>query len=271
MRSLAAVSLCALSLLLSGCFSDKTVMKVNADGSGTITVTTQMKTAALKQMKEMAKAFGGDNAKEPELFSEKEAKEKAAKMGEGVELVSCEPIKNSDAEGLKATYSFKDISKLKISEISEPPGGGGPGAPKGKAGPPLTFKFAKQANGNSLITILTPPLDTKTDANPGAAPAGGDIPDEQLGMMKEMIGGLKVSIQLEVAGKLVKTNSSHVEGSTVTLMEMDFDKIIADLPKFKKLVASQPKSPEEAKALLKGFPGVKMNLEPETTIEFSGK
>ena len=39
----------------------------------------------------------------------------------------------------------------------------------------------------------------------------------------------------------------------------------------KKLAAAQPKTPEEAKGLLKDFPGVKFNFEPETTIEFSGK
>jgi hypothetical protein len=272
MRSMTAAVLCALPLFLGGCITDVTVMKVNPDGSGTITVTTQMKASAIKQMKEMAKAFGGDNAKEPELFTEKEAKEKVAKMGEGVTFVSSEPVKTADAEGIKAVYAFKDINKLRISEMPDPPGAGAPGTPKPevKRSAPLLFKLTKQANGNSLLTIVNPPCELKPDGAPGGAPPDGDIPEEQLGMMKEMMGGLKVSIQLEVAG-LVKTNSKHVEGSKITLMEMDFDKIIADLGKFKKLAAAQPKTPDEAKALLKDFPGVKMNLEPETTIEFSGK
>jgi hypothetical protein len=274
MRSLAAASFCALSLFLAGCFQDKTMMKVNADGSGTIVVTTQMKAAALQQMKEMAKAFGGDNAKEPEIFTEKEARDRAAKMGEGIEFVSFEPIKAKDAEGMKASYSFKDIRKLKINEMMEPPGGGGPGGglkAQGKKSPPVTFKLDKLANGNNLLTIITPPFETKPDNNPSPAlPNGGDLPDEQLAMMKEMMGGLLVSIQVEVPG-LVKTSSKHVEGSKVTILEMDFDKFLGDPARIKKLIASQPKSPEEAKVLLKDFPGVKMNLEPETTIEFSGK
>jgi hypothetical protein len=270
MRSLAAASLCALSLFLAGCFSDKTAIKLNADGSGTITVTTQMKSSAIEQMKQMAKAFGGENAKEPELFTEKEAKEKAAKMGEGIEFVSYEPIKTKDAEGMKASYSFKDVRKLKINEMSEPPGGGGPGMKaQAKKSTPMTFKLDKLPNGNSLLTINNPGCEQKPDANP---PAGlpNELPDEQLAMMKEMMGGLLVSIQLEVPG-LVKTNSKWVEGSKVTMMEMDFDKFLGDSAKLKKLVAAQPKSPEEAKALLKDFPGVKMTVEPETTIEFTGK
>ena len=270
MRHVAGATLLSLGLLLAGCFSDNTVMKLKADGSGTIVVTTQMKASAIQQIKDMAKSFGGDNAKEPEFFTEKEAKEKVAKMGDGVEFVSFEPIKTKEAEGQKVTYAFKDITKLKLNEMSDPPGGGGPGM-KAKKSEPITFKFARQANGNSLLTVVNPKMDlAKPGDTPDAPAAPRDVPDEQLAMMKEMMGGLKVSIQVEVAGKLVKTNSPHVAGSTVTLMEMDFDKIMTDAAKLKKLVAAQPKTPEEAKALMKDFPGVKVNLEPETTIEFSG-
>ena len=274
MRSLAAAALCALSLFLAGCFTDKTMMKVNPDGSGAIVVTTQMKASAIQQVKEMAKAFGGDNAKEPEMFTEKEARDRAAKMGEGIEFVSFEPLKTKDAEGMKATYSFKDIRKLKINEMMEPPGGGGPGGglkAQAKKSPPVTFKLDKLPNGNSLLTIINPPFEMKPDSNPPPAlPNGGDLPDEQLAMMKEMMGGLLVSIQIEAPG-LVKTSSKHVEGSKVTILEMDFDKFLGDAAKLKKLIAAQPKTPEEAKILLKDFPGVKMTLEPETTIEFSGQ
>ncbi len=271
MRSLAAASLCALSLFLTGCFSDKTAIKVNADGSGTLVITTQMKASAIEQMKQMAKAFGGENAKEPELFTEKEAKEKAAKMGEGIEFVSYEPIKTKDAEGMKASYSFKDIRKLKINEMTEPPGGGAPGMKaQVKKSTPVTFKLDKLPNGNNLLTIFNPPCDLKPDQNPPPGLPNGELPEEQLAMMKEMMGGLLVSIQLEVVG-LVKTNSKWAEGSKITILEMDFDKFLSDPAKLKKLVAAQPKSNEEAKLLMKDFPGVKMTLEPETTIEFTGK
>jgi hypothetical protein len=272
-----ALALLAATLGLAGCFSDKTAMKVNADGSGTITVTTKMKAEAVKQMKEMAKSFGGENAKEPELFSEKEAREKVSKMGEGVEFVSYEPIKDKDSEGQKVTYSFKDVTKLKLKETSGPPGGENQGfKAEAQSEDPMTFKFAKQANGHCLLTVVTPQKKLKPDgapeapAAPGAAP-GGEVPEEQLAMMKQMFAGLRITIELEVAGTLVKTNSPHVNGSTVTILDIDFEKMMTDMGKFKKLFATQPKSLEEAKAMIKDFPGVKVNLEPETTIEFAGK
>ena len=271
-----ALGLALAALFLGGCFQNRTGMKVNADGSGTIVITSKMKATAIKQMKEMAKSFGGDNAKEPELFSEKQAREKAPKMGEGVEFVSYEPVKEKDFEGEKVTYAFKDLSKVKLNEMAEPPSDPASGlksqSPKGD---PITFKFGKQANGNSLITVVNPKREMKPEAAPDApppgAPPGGEMPEEQLAMMKEMMGGLRITIELEVAGTLVKTNSPHVNCSTVTLLDMDFDKVLGDMAKFKKFAAKPPQSAEEAKAMLKDFPGVKINLEPETTIEFSGK
>ncbi len=271
-----ALGLAAAALFLGGCFQNRTAMKVNADGSGTVVITSKMKSSAVQQMKEMAKSFGGDNAKEPELFAEKQAREKAAKMGEGVEFVSHEPLKDKDFEGEKVTYSFKDITKLKLNEMAEPPGDPSGGLKAGASkGDPLTFKFSKQAGGNCLITVVNPKRELKPggapDAPPPGLPPGGEIPEEQIAMMKEVFGSLRVTIDLEVAGTLVKTSSPHVNGSTVTLLDIDFGKIMTDMAKFKKIAQKPPQSMEEAKALLKDFPGVKINFEPETTIEFSGK
>lgn len=268
MRRLALLAALPAALLLSGCLKDNRVVKLNADGSGTITSTTLMKTASLEKMREMAKAFGGAEGKQPDLFSEEQAKAAAAKMGEGVEFVSCEKLKTAEEEGLKAVYSFKDITKLKVSDEPNAPETGMPGAPRGEKKSPITFKFAKQANGNSLLTIVNP------DAGEFKKPVKGEAPedqgDAQLGMMKEIFGGFKISIQLEVAGKIVKTNTPHVNGSTVTIVEMDFDKMFADTERIKKLTKAQPQSLDEAKALLKDFPGVKVCMEPEVTVEFSG-
>jgi len=275
MRLIATLGLLCPFLALGGCMKETQAIKLNADGSGTITVTSLMKTAALKQMMEMAKAFGGDE-KQADLFSEEQAKAKAAKMGEGVELVSSEKIKTAEEEGAKCVYSFKDITKLKISDQPDQPGAGAPGAPRPPRKDPLTFKFARQGNGNLLLTVVNPPGKEPKELvkKEGDDPALGkdSEPDEaQLGMMKEMFGGFKISIQLEVAGKIVKTNSPHVNGSTVTLLEMDFDKMLGDMSKLKKIAQAQPKSLEDAKALMKDFPGMKIHVDPEITVEFTEK
>ena len=270
MRPTALLALLAASALLAGCLKETQVVKLNADGSGTVTVTSIMKTAAVEKMREMAKAFGGAEGKTNDPFSEDQARKRAEKMGEGVEFVSCEKIKTADEEGLKSVYSFKDITKLKVSDQPETPQPGGPGAGAGPKKEPITFKFAKQASGNLLLTIVNPVgKDMKEPGGKEEKDEKEDVNDAQLGMMKEFLGGLKISVQLQVAGKIVKTNTPHVDGSTVTIIEMDFDKMLADSEKFKKLAKASPKSLDDAKALVKDFPGVKVCVDPEITVEFT--
>jgi hypothetical protein len=71
---------------------------------------------------------------------------------------------------------------------------------------------------------------------------------------------------VDVLGTIVKTNSPHVQGSRVTLLEMDFKELLANEALLAKV--GQPSSIEEAKTLLAGVKGFKVNLDREVTIEF---
>jgi hypothetical protein len=60
-----------------------------------------------------------------------------------------------------------------------------------------------------------------------------------------------------------------VDGGTVTLLSMDFDTILADPTMAERL--NKVTNLSDTKALLRDFKGVKINLEPQVTIEFTGK
>jgi hypothetical protein len=81
-----------------------------------------------------------------------------------------------------------------------------------------------------------------------------------------MLDGLRIEIALEVAGAIVKTNSPYVQGSKVTLLEMDFAELITNDAVLGKL--ANPESIEDAKQMLKGVKGVKVNLDREVMVEF---
>lgn len=272
----------AFCVLLAGCLKDQRTIKLNPDGSGTITVTSTMKAAALEQIRGMARAFGTPEGKTDDLFSEEQVRKKASQMGEGVELVSLEKVKTEAEEGIKAVYSFKDITKLKLSDEPEAPGTPGmiqgvPGIPRPAKKDPITFRYVRTPGGNSVLTVVSP-VDKeiqetlKKEEKEGEGKEGKEEEEEatdaQLAAMKEFIGGFRISIQIEIPGKIVKTNTPHVVGSTVTLLEMDLDRMFGDLAKLKKLAKANPKSVEEAKKLVGDFPGVKVCPEPEITIEF---
>jgi hypothetical protein len=86
--------------------------------------------------------------------------------------------------------------------------------------------------------------------------------------MKTMLKGLKMTTVLEVAGPIVKTNGLNVEGSRITLLDLDFDQIAADEATFKKFSAMSDDPKNVDPAMLKGLKGIKVQTAPEVTVEF---
>ena len=58
-------------------------------------------------------------------------------------------------------------------------------------------------------------------------------------------------------------------GQRVTLLEVDLDRVLGDDAFLARLQAA--KTPDEVRAVLKDAAGLKINLDPEITIEFSGQ
>ena len=88
-------------------------------------------------------------------------------------------------------------------------------------------------------------------------------------MLKPMFAGAHLSIVIEPAGALVRTSSPYVDGQRVTLVDVNVDSLLGDDTLVPRLQAAR--TPEETKAILKSVPGLKVNLDPEITVEFEGQ
>ena len=267
------LSLILIPTLVS-CIEESKVIKLKRDGSGTIVVTTTInagKIAMIRQMTgEMGQSFGGqEQQKEPWFLIEQGEKNKASEYGK-VTFVSAEKIKTAEVEGIKATYAFADITEVKS--------GLKPAGPKPQMGDPqqkvppeeIFFRFATNRDGTAVLTVFTPEQsperpEKKEEKKTKNKQAGND----ELEMLKEMLGGFKSSVSIEVEGKIVKTNGAYVDGSKVTLFEIDFDQLLSNPEKLNELMAVSPAVPlETAKKILKDVTGAKVHLESELTIEF---
>ena len=279
--------ICSLAILAtlfgatSGCITSDTLIKVNPDGSGVVVQKTLMSTEMISQLTAMMQGMSQQltgtegtqkDPKIPELFSEKDARSKAAKMGEGVSFVSSHKIKVESMEGLETTYAFTDITKLKLSEKPETPSMPGLRASPGN-GEETTFKFSLLPNGHSVLTAVFPQHTAKKSASerpseqsdkPTQSPTA-----EQLEQAKKLFAGFRIAMAVEVQGNLVKTNSVYQEGSKVTLLEMDFSELLSNETLMQQAAAIKGQNLEEAKELLKGLKGFKINLDQEVMIEFS--
>ena len=257
-------------IFASGCITAITTIKLQPDGSGTIEQSMAMKAAMAEQLAAMSAGMGGGAAKpgesaEPELFSEKEMREAATKYGEGVTFVSSRPIKTDDLVGRVAIYKFADISKVRINQKPPSPGKGTTGAPT--PAEDVHFTFARRLGGTSLVTVVFPEHTFDKSKKPGEKTTEAQKPDPaQLEMAKKFLDGLHIEIALDVAGSIVKTNSPYVDGSRVTLLELDFSQLMSNEKVLSEL--TQPGSIEEAKQMLAGMKGVKVNLDKDVSVEF---
>jgi len=268
MRSLRVLLAIVTAVTLTGCINATTLIKLNADGSGTVEQTTLMNMAAIKGMMPGAeKQMGGAVVNKADL------ERTAARMGKGVRLVSAEPAKGANGfEGSKAIFAFDDINQVQVNT-----GPSMSGSTNGRMGSepsnddPVRFTLTR-AGGTSTLTIafIDKPA-TGVSVQTGDKP--GDMPDLTnpmlMGMLKSMFAGFTLNIGLEVAGTIVKTNAEYVDGSRLTLLEMDMDSLLADEAKLKALqgkIGAEP-SLSAIKPYLKDIKGIKIDG-PTINVQF---
>ena len=97
------------------------------------------------------------------------------------------------------------------------------------------------------------------------------VPEQEEGMLKMFkmfFKDMRIDVSVEVNGKIVKSDATHVEGSKITLMEMDFSKIVENEGAFKKLALSKTESLEETKQVIASLPGIKVELKDRVEVQF---
>jgi hypothetical protein len=262
-RALAAVAI----LPLAGCFQSSTVIRVKADGSGTIEQRTLVTDAALDQLRAFAILGGGAAANAVDPTSEAQARSMAASIGPGVTYLSSTPVKINKAQGRDSIYAFTDIAQLRISEQPPVPGGVSLRAQGlNTDSEPITFAVTRQPDGNVLLRIMVPRpsvLPIPTGAN--GAPMPPSL--EQIEMVKQVLAGARLTVAIEPEGRLVQTSSAFVDGNRVTLIDVDIDQAASDPDLVRKL--QSPRTFEEAKAAINSVSGFKITLDPEISITFT--
>jgi hypothetical protein len=256
------------ALVLGGCLQVHTVVTVNQDGSGTVKETLIFG----RQLALMMRAFErmGDDEKKTEVFDEEKLRKEAVLKGEGVTYVSGKAITSRDGEGYEAVYAFKDISKL---QLNQNPGGKfsgmgmmGTTSDSGDKKEILTFAFTRGTPATLVINMPERTLkepDAKQDPEPT-----DDEEDTDTEMARMMLGDLRISTVVEVVGSIVETNASFRTGSRVTLVEIDFDKLLDDKEFLREARRLENVSKEEARRLMEKHSGLKFELNDRVRVRF---
>ena len=279
------VLLAPLVLALAGCITSETLIKLKADGSGTLEQVMLVNVRALEEVPGMMAGLLGGKASSPssskktagsaplEMFDENKVRSDVEKFGTGVRFVSAEKLTRGAMEGGRVIYAFNDINTLTIDQ-ELPTGALGGGAQGAAESDPLMFRLTRLPNGRSVVTVrFDEPIGGPKPPKGTPAPkmAKGDMPDGVEEMMETMLDGFRVAIDIEVDGAIAATSSPFVEGSRVTVLEMDLGRLVKDPGGMKALERLTPgASVSEMIPVLKDVRGIRVNASP-LTIEFTGR
>jgi hypothetical protein len=284
------VGLLILLLILTGCLQVNTLVKIKPDGSGTIEETFLISKEFVQLIKEMteqmmsglAEPEGDQSAQKStekqtetffDIFDENKLKKEAIKKGEGVTYTSGKKVITDKFEGYKAIYSFTNINKLKINQnpsesIPSDPSGNDNESKKKKE--LVTFHLKKGNPSTLMVRLPAGKGDDKpiSSEEPETVKTDNQQSEMMMTQMKKMFEGMKITMAIEIQGSIVETNATHRKDSRITMMELDFGKLLQMPEKLKQFGQLKPESLEDAKQLMKNLPGIKVELNKEITIKF---
>ena len=259
-----------LTLLFAGCLQVETTLKVNKDGSGTINEKVLFSKTFVNMMKDFAQAFQDSaSTEEFSMFSEDEIVADAKNYGKNVEYVTHELIDTDNWQGYQAVYSFDDITKVQISPDPDSKVDIGDEAAENEQEEEYYFfKFVKGDTPQLIIDRPEIELSGEIDESSDSEESEQNDEEGEEEFLKVM-EGMKIDIAVEVDGDIVYTNATYVQGSKVTLFQMDLSEMMKNKEGFKDFKKNEPKNIEEMKKYLEKLQGLKIEVEKPITIKFN--
>jgi hypothetical protein len=259
------------TLVVAGCMEIETVVRVNADGSGTITERLVMSNEIVELMKEMA-----PEGQPAELYNEQELRDAASGYGEGVTFVSVKDVETEFGKGHETSYAFTDINKIRVGQDPGEimPGGGGM---EGEAEEGDFTTFTMQPGYPAQLVIHWPvdqnePETVETTEEVSVEEtAAEESPEQQeaaMEMMKMAFKDMRMSMHVEVAGEVIDSNATHLNGNRVTLIEIAFAEFLDSEEAMTAMASNSDQSVADMKEMMRLIPGLKMEIEPEVSILF---
>ncbi|MCP4044015.1 MAG: hypothetical protein GY731_19000, partial [Gammaproteobacteria bacterium] len=277
MKKIHLISLFLMSLLITACIDIQTLVQVKRDGSGTVEERMLMSGMVGDLAAQMQKQLG-DNSGPGQLYSEADLRQRAGKMGEGVRLLSVDELRDGKRKGYHAIFAFDDITKVTVNQNPAEKIPSQPGmniTPRTDKKEFVTFGFTPGPTSELTIrtTMDSPVSDQGKGSQQQSKPEGStqnlSNPMAQE-MMKQFFQDMRIALAVEVEGSILETNATYREGSRITLMELDFGKLLGDMDKFQQFTQQNPESITDAMHLMQSMEGIKAELEPNIRIRFGG-
>jgi hypothetical protein len=106
-------------------------------------------------------------------------------------------------------------------------------------------------------------------SNDGAA--AEPSPEQQeaaMEMMKMAFRDMRMAMHVEVAGQVVGSNATHLDGNRVTLVEIAFADFLENDEALRSFAANESQNVADVKKLMALLPGLRLEIEPEVSVLF---
>ncbi len=275
-RNLTLTLLLGLALVSTGCLRSSSTVTVHRNGSATITDSMLFAPRFLAMMSSLGEMGDSTESSGLTLWSDSTLRADAADFGPTVSLKEWKEIEVDGLKGYVAVYQAPQVADIVLD--------GNRGANKVQTGEddPSTDNAEKSdpwrmTYENGILTIVNPPDSATADAMV-AEPVQEQTSDEErrqtLDMMAGFLRGMRISVRVVVDGPISQTNATYANASTVTLLYMDFDKLVDvwenDPATFKDFESMQEGNAETLGQLLKAYPPGSLMIEtqPVVTVRF---
>jgi hypothetical protein len=181
--------------------------------------------------------------KQDELAGEAEAM--------GAKLVEAEAIEEENMSGYRARYEFSNINDLRLNQN---PGETMPDQVQGEETTEF-IEFDLKKGNRPILTIQFPETEAETE---GDARSQQQSPSSQdIQTIKRFYQDMQISMKITFPDGIRRTNSSYRQGNTITLMEIDFGKIIENEEVFSEIMNENIESLEALKRYVERVEGLK--------------
>lgn len=258
-------SFLGMLLMLSGCLDVSTVVRVRPDGSGTVTERMLMSREAFSEMKPV----GGKDDNVPDKV---QLEKKSLEMGEGVTFVDVHHVETKSHEGYESVYAFRDINLLRISRNpdTQAPSDSSSSAAASviKNRQYVTFAFTRGDPSKLRILMDREPEQKTQQASPAAAQSSAPAQQKMIAnFMKQFFKGMRIRLAVVVDGTLVSTNAAHRTGKRITLVDVDFDRLIAHPKQFAAFnAAGSGSSTKQMQRIMKNIAGIRVESRNEVDV-----
>ncbi len=278
----------AIVPLLSSCWQIETILRIHPNGSGEIIETVMfshtflelmqgMKNMGMKKLSENEDATSEKPVSIEDMLNEMidmdEIKNKENSYGGNVSLTGVEKIKNDTFAGYRASYKFNDINSIQVLPETKPSTKNKTPGVKEESESNIkkeTIKFKFQKKNPAILTVIMPdkePEKEHQDENPDAT-EDTDTKENMPPQMMELFRDMKFAVKIQVDGTVKKTNASFINDGIITLLEIDFSKMMKNQEKFKMFMKENPSTAAEMKTMMTKIDGLKFETQKEINIEF---